>query len=563
MSDILNGYPTTIPEALKRAAIDFPDRGIAVFDGRGRNVERRTFADFLESATQTASRIATLGLERHEPVIVALPTSWDWLDAWWGVLLAGGWPVAASGAGAISAGESQFDKVEAIMGKLDCQKVISSEGFRQQAIEHGHLWAQNSVFSLQEIQKLSPSQGFRPRQGQPEETAFLQLTSGSTGLPRAVMISHLGSLHNAVASSHAIGAPHGGPAHTWAQSMVSWLPLYHDMGLIGCLMLPLITGLDVWLLRPPTFLARPKLWLEHLGTHGLTFAPSPNFGYQLAVERIKPGQLDGIDLSNWKGAQTGAEMIRPETVNAFCEAFAPYGFNPRAFMPCYGLAEATLAVTLDTRGEGVRTVRKPAGSDAGYGLTEIVSNGEPIDSTKVVIRAPDGRNLDPDTIGEVCIKGPGIFNGYFRDEQATSAALTDGWFRTGDLGFLSDGELYLTGRTKDVLIIHGHNLMPDELEQLADGVTGGGGLMRSAAFSVADGPQGESAVLVVETSQTDTERLKGLEQEIRSQIGRQLGLPLADVVFVKRGRIPRTSSGKMQRSAIRLDYIEGRIERPQ
>ncbi|RLE27784.1 MAG: hypothetical protein DRJ65_01810 [Acidobacteria bacterium] len=559
MTDILDTYPTTIPAALERAAIDFPHRGIGIFDGRGRQVERRTYAQFWENAKEVGARIATLGIEPREPVIIALPTSWEWLLAWWGVLLAGGWPVAASGAGAIAAAEAQFDKVDAIMKTLRCRRIISSEGFRQQALDHGNQWANDRVLTVREILDLTPQPGFQPSMGHPEETAFLQLTSGSTGLPRAVMISHLGAMHNAVASSIVIGTPQGAPAHQWAQSMVSWLPLYHDMGLIGCLMLSIATGLDVWMLRPPTFLARPKLWLQQLGSRGKTFTPSPNFGYQLALERIRPGQLDGLDLSKWKAALTGAEMIRPETVKAFCEAFEPHGFDPRAFRPCYGLAEATLAVTCDTRGEGVRTLPKPEGADSGYGLAEIVSNGGPIDATEVVIRALNGRKLPENCVGEVCVKGPGVFNGYFLDETATAGALVDGWLQTGDLGFLADSELYLTGRTKDVLIVHGQNLMPDELEQLADGVTGGGGLMRSAAFSVAAGAQGESVVLVVETSQTDSPSLQGLEQEIRSQIGRQIGLPLADVVFVKRGRIPRTSSGKVQRSEIRQIYIDGAL----
>ncbi len=559
MSDILNTYPATITQALKRAAMDFPDRGIGIFDGRGRKAERRTYAQFWESAQEVAARIAGSGLQPHEPVIIALPTSWDWLNAWWGVLLAGGWPVAASGAGAIAAAEAQFDKVDTIMKRLHCRRIISSEGFRQQALEHGNRWADDRISTLPEILQLTPQPGFKPVPGRPEDTAFLQLTSGSTGHPRAVMISHLGAMHNAVASSFAIGAPHGAPAHKWAQAMVSWLPLYHDMGLIGCLMLPLATGLDVWMLRPPTYLARPSLWLRELGNHGHTFAPSPNFGYQLAVERIKTGQMEGIDLSNWKAALTGAEMIRPETVNAFCEAFEPCGFDPRAFRPCYGLAEATLAVTFDTRGQGVRTIPNPDGTDTGFGLTQIVSNGEPIDSTQIIIQAPDGRPLPEGSPGQVCIKGPGIFQGYYLDEEATAESLVDGWLQTGDLGFLADSELYLTGRTKDVLIVHGENLMPDELERLADGVTGGGGLMRSAAFSVAAGTQGEAAVLVVESSVTEGTALKKLEQEIRTKIGRHIGLPLADVVFVKRGRIPRTSSGKMQRSAIRQSYIDGNL----
>jgi fatty-acyl-CoA synthase len=230
-------------------------------------------------------------------------------------------------------------------------------------------------------------------------------------------------------------------------------------------------------------------------------------------------------------------------------------------MPCYGLAEATLAVTFDIRGQGVRTLPAPRGTDRGLALTDVVSNGVPIDSTEVVIRSPDGADIGERRIGEVTIKGPGIFQGYHLDEEATSQSLRDGWFATGDLGFLADGELYLTGRTKDVLIVHGHNLMPDELERLADSVTGGGGLMRSAAFSVAQGVEGEQAVLVVEIATNLIGRLAEIEQDIRSSIGRNLGLPIADVVFVKRGRIPRTSSGKMQRSAVRERYISNDLER--
>lgn len=559
MTDILASYPETIPEAIRRAAVDFKDKGIGVFDSRGRNAERRTYAEFWAAVRDRASRIASLGVERNEPVIVALPTSWDWLEAWFGVLLAGGWPVAASGTGAIAAAEAQFGKIDAVMGKLGSRYVISSAGFREQGVNHGHEWARTGVITLDDIAALSCVSGFKPARRQADETAFLQLTSGSTGLPRAVMISHRGALHNAVASSIAMGVPKGRAIHEWTDAMVSWLPLYHDMGLIGCLMLPLITGIDTWFLRPQTFLARPKIWLEMLGNRGSTFAPSPNFGYQLCVERIKPHQLEGLDLSSWWGAMTGAEMIRKETTTAFSEKFSPCGFEPTSFMPCYGLAEATLAVTFDVRGEGVRTLPAPAETDIGFQLSDVVSNGSPIDATEVVIRAPDGRHLEEDRIGEVCISGPGIFQGYYRDEEATAASLRDGWFATGDLGFLNDGELYLTGRTKEVLIVHGHNIMPEELERIADGVTGGGGLIRSAAFSVAKRADGEQAVLVVEVADPAAETLPDAEQAIRSKIGRQLGLPLADLVFVRRGKIPRTSSGKLQRREVRRRYLEGRL----
>jgi acyl-CoA synthetase (AMP-forming)/AMP-acid ligase II len=541
--------------------MDNPERGIAIFDGRGRSADRRGYSELYETATSSASRLSALGVEPGRPVLVALPTSWEWMEAWFGLLMLGALPVASSGAGAMAASGAQFDKVDKVMAKIGAQAVIATEAFREQATEQGFEFTDPGVVTIEELRSTTPARAGAAPRSDGEDLAFLQLTSGSTGLPRAVMISHWAAIHNPIASVEAIGAPHGAPADDWADAMVSWLPMYHDMGLIGCLMLPILTGLDTWLLRPPTFLARPKLWLEHLGSHGTTFAPAPNFGFQLCVERIRPEQLEGVDLSGWRAALTGAEMIRPETTDAFIETFSPHGFQPTSFQPCYGLAEGTLAVTFDLRGEGVRTLPAPAGADTGFGMSRVVSTGTPIRDTRVRIVAPDGSELGEHAIGEVAIKGPGVFSGYYNDPEATAESLANGWFATGDLGFLADGELYLTGRTKDLLIVHGHNIMPDEIERLADGVTGGGGMLRSAAFSVARGAAGEEAVVVVEVDGRDPDRLPEIEREIRIQIGRSMGLPLADLVFVRRGRIPRTTSGKMQRGELRQKYLDGSLER--
>jgi acyl-CoA synthetase (AMP-forming)/AMP-acid ligase II len=374
------------------------------------------------------------------------------------------------------------------------------------------------------------------------------------------MITHRGAVHNPAASTEGVSGQMHAPVQDWAECMVSWLPLYHDMGLIGCLLLPLLAGYELKLLRPPTFLARPLLWLRELGSNGRAFAPAPNFGYQLCVERIRPDQLEGTDLSNFKAALTGAEMVRRETVDAFVEAFSPLGFSRKAFLPCYGLAEATLSVTFDEEGKGLRTLPAPASADQGFAMAEVASLGRPIRDTELKIVAPDGRELTGDAIGEVCIKGPGVFAGYYRDDAATAESMDGDWYHTGDLGFLHRGELYLTGRIKDVLIVRGHNLMPDEIERLADGVTGGGGLMRSAAFSVARGSAGEEPILVVEAADDNADQLEILARDIKIEVGRALGLPIADVVFVRRGRIPRTTSGKMQRSEVRKRYIEGTLE---
>jgi len=561
LSIIDSPWPTNLREALHRAAADFPERGVAVFDGRGRHVDRRSYRELYEVANSAAGSFAAVGVRANEPVLVALPTSWEWLEMWFGLLMLGAWPVASSGAGAMAAAEAQFDKVDKVMHTIGSRFVVATAAFEKQATEQGFNFAAGGVLTIDRLRSTQTNGiALRPR-SDGDDIAFLQLTSGSTGLPRAVMISHRSAIHNPMASIEAIGAPRGAPADEWADGMVSWLPLYHDMGLIGCLVLPILAGLDAWLLRPPTFLARPRLWLEHLGSHGVTFAPSPNFGYQLCVERIGADQVDGLDLSGFRAAQTGAELIRPETTDAFSEKFGPCGFDPRAFQPCYGLAEGSLAVTFDLEGRGVRTMPAPAGTDTGLGIGELVSTGVPVRDTEVRIVGPDAGSLPENTIGEVWIKGPGVFSGYYMDPDATAETLRDGWFATGDLGFLAAGELYLTGRSKDILIIHGHNVMPDEIERLADGVTGGGGLLRSAAFSMTRGSAGEEAVVVVEVDHKDPDRMARIEREIRIRVGRAMGLPLADLVFVRRGRIPRTTSGKMQRGELRQRYLDGDLER--
>ena len=562
MTDNFSSLPTSLREALHRAALDHPHRGIAIFDSRGRSCERRSYAELYRLATESAARFAGLGVGRDEPVLVALPTSWEWMEAWFGLLMRGAWPVASSGAGAMAAAEAQFEKVDKVMAAIGARHVVASEAFLAQASEQGRAFAVGGVITCERLHAAAPAAEAAGRGvSDGGDVAFLQLTSGSTGVPRAVMITHEGAIHNPVASDEAVGAPYGEPMRRLTECMVSWLPLYHDMGLIGCLMLPLLCGLDTWMLRPETFLARPRLWLEHLGSHGGSFAPAPNFGYQLCVERIPADKREGLDLGAWRAALTGAEMVRPETTAAFSAAFEPHGFRPEVFRPCYGLAEGTLAVTFDVKGSGVRTLPAPRGTDAGFAMTEVVSIGVPIRDTRIRIAAPDDSDLPEGEIGEVHIKGPGVFRGYYGDPEATAATLRDGWFATGDLGFLQGGELYLTGRTKDLLIVHGHNIMPDEIERVADSVTGGGGLLRSAAFSVARGAAGEQAVVVVEIADSDPERLAEIGREIRIRIGRAMGLPLADLAFVRRGRIPRTTSGKMQRGELRQRYLDGTLER--
>ncbi|MCG8456300.1 MAG: AMP-binding protein, partial [Holophagales bacterium] len=301
------------------------------------------------------------------------------------------------------------------------------------------------------------------------------------------------------------------------------------------------------------------------GKHGQSFAHAPNFGFQLCLERLGAAEIEGLDLGSWRYAMTGAEMVRPETVAGFCERFAAAGFRPEAFRPCYGLAEATLAVTLDRQGRGLRTRPLPgkAGGLLDPELQEVASVGEPIPDTSVRIVAPDGRTLADGEVGEVRVSGPGVFSGYWNDAEATAEALVESGpereLRTGDLGFLHGGELYFTGRTKDLLIVRGNNVMPHEIEWLAENVTGGGGAARSGAFSIVHGSQGEQAVVVVESQERDEEKLGEMARAIQIEVSEGLGLSLADVRFVRRGRIPKTTSGKVQRRALRELYLRGEL----
>jgi len=553
--------PATLVAALARAARFFPERGIAMLDSRGRTLERRSYPEILAAAEHGAGRWAALGVRPGERILVCLPTSWAMLDAWLGAMLAGALPVAVAPGASMGGGEAQRRKIEQLVASLDARFVVAGARFARDATARDTPRTAAVALATEALDRTRAGRVQAPA-ARGDDVAFLQLTSGSTGTARAVMIRHRAAIHNALASDQAIGAPYGVAIHQRAEAMVSWLPLNHDMGLVGCLFLSIICGLDLWLLPPAAFLARPRLWLEHLGRHGTTFAPAPNFGYQLCVERLAETALDGIDLSAWHDAMTGAEMVRPETVDAFCDRFAHRGFRPQAFRPCFGLAEGTLAVTFDQAGRGMRTRPLPAGADPALGLSEVVCLGTPIEATEVRIVGPAGQPLPGGEIGEVRARGPSIFAGYWNDPEATAESLVDDWLATGDLGFLdTEGELYLTGRNKDVLIVRGRNIMPHELEWLAESVTGGGGAMRSGAFSVARGAQGEEAVLVVETQERDPARRDAMARAIRVGVGRQLSLPLADLVFVRRGRIPKTTSGKVQRRQLRAMYLERTLER--
>ena len=550
----------SLQQALAATAARFPERGIAILDSRGRRRSWRTYPEVLAAAEATAARWRTLGVVPAERILLALPTTWEFLDAWLGAVMAGAWPIAVAPGAGMGAAGARIDRVEALIEQLEARFAVTSEAYRQAATEHGARRTAAVARTWSEISTATPSSAPAPTP-QTGQTAFLQLTSGSTGRPRAVEISHRAALHNAAAFDAAIHEPLEGAAAQRLEWTLSWLPLNHDLGLVGGLIQSFVVGRSLCLLPSRLFLVRPEIWLAQASALAPAVTFCPNFGLNLCVERLAARPDLELDLGNLKALICGAEMVRRETLAAFHGALGPYGLGDEVVRPGYGLAEATVAVTVDCRGQGARTRPMPGGLDRAFGIERVACCGRPVRDTRVRVVGPHGLARPDDEIGEVEVTGPGLASGYFEDPRATAEAFTDdGWLRTGDLGFLHDGELYLTGRRKDLLIIRGHNLMPEEFEWIAESVGGGGGTTRAAAFSVARDASGEQAVLVVESNDGDAQARARLAAEIRDRIGRTLSLTLGDLVVVRRGAIPKTTSGKVRRGALRQLYLDGRLE---
>lgn len=554
------GLPRTFAETLRRTARTFPDKGISILDRSGRNPDRLTYDILVERVALAAGKLQAAGVKPGERILLCLPTSWDFIAVWLGSICLGAFPAAIAPAmGGLSGASNFAERLEKYRSVIGAGRILAPERLAQDLCEQHGSGLGAIALTLEELMAEEAKPVSFIEAG-PDDLAFLQFTSGSTGMPRAVMITHGMATHNAFAINEGIGRRFGAPVSDWCELHSSWLPMHHDMGLIGCLLLSIANGLELSLMNPATFLARPIRYLETLSGKRAMMC-GPNFGYQFCVDRLKPQDLEGLDLSKLAVAMTGSEMIRPETMAAFCGLMAPTGFTPDKVMPCYGMAEATLAVTFDGSGAGVTARPVPVAAKALVEAQEVVNCGVAVPDTEVRIADDDGTTLRESQLGEVLVKGPAVFKGYYKNDEATAASLSDGWLRTGDMGFVAEGQLYIAGRYKEILVIRGENLMPHEIEWLAEearGETSGG--ERVAAFSVARSGQGEEIVLVVETNETEASVLKDLDHKIRSRIGRALSLPVSDLVFVRRGRIPRTSSGKIQRTKIKQDYLAGAVE---
>lgn len=392
----------------------------------------------------------------------------------------------------------------------------------------------------------------------PDEStpAFLQYTSGSTGDPKGVVVSHGNLVHNCAVIQDAMEI-------TPESRLFTALPLFHDMGLVGGVLQLMYSGCSAGFLSPTEFVQYPERWLQIISQFSVTVSGGPNFMYDLAARTIQPEAVEGVDLSSWRVAFCGAEPIRAAVITRFIEQFAKHGFRAEAFYPCYGMAESTLLITGAQVGS-VPAVRLHQGA-------EVVGCGLPRRDTNVLIVDPETLTRVPEgDSGEIWVKGPSVAHGYWMRPdlsrhvfQARIADSGPGFLRTGDLGFMRDHQLYVTGRLKDLIIVNGKKYVPqdieDKCEQSHDALRQAGG----AAFGVSD-EDGERLVIVFELKREWLRRhpeWPAVLSSMRTSVNTEYGLPVSDIVLIKPGALPRTSSGKVRRTQCRLDYLTGELER--
>lgn len=405
----------------------------------------------------------------------------------------------------------------------------------------------------------------------PEDIAVLQYTSGSTGSPKGVVLQHSNLIHNSRMITYCFQPTRQG-------SGVSWLPTYHDMGLVGGVLQPLFAGLPMVLMSPTAFVQKPVRWLQAISKNRVTISGGPNFAYQWCVDKIRDSELDGIDLSSWTVAFNGAEPVRASTLEAFTKRFAPYGFRSEAFLPCYGMAETTLIVTGKLQPEHYRTEifngraigehRVETVTEAHEDARKLVSCGTLLPEEKLLIVDPERRvRIAPGEIGEIWVTSSSVGNGYWKKEEETNATfgakLADTgegpFLRTGDLGFLYDGELFVTGRCKDLIIVHGVNRYPQDIEltveQSSDRLQPGA----TAAFAVEVAGR-ERLIVVSEIERTRRKDWDDVIQTVRRNVAAEHELPPDGVILVRYNSIPKTSSGKIQRFACRQSFAENELQ---
>ena len=543
-----------------RAASD-GDRTHAIFPDAGGAERHLTYGALWHRARAVAGGLRARGLRAGDRVALMLPTGEDFLGSFFGALAAGAIPVPLYPPHRRTHLIEYAEGQARILANAEARWLITVDAAMPMAeVLRARVPVLRAVATADEIGRAAPADAHAASSDEP---ALIQYTSGSTGDPKGVLLSHANVLANIRAIGEAIDVAED-------DVNVSWLPLYHDMGLIGAWLGALYFGIPVVLLSPLAFLARPAAWLETIHRYRGTVSAAPNFAFDLCVRKVPDEVRAALDLSSWRLALNGSEPVSAETIERFTRHFGPCGFRPEAMCPAYGLAETAVGLTVPPLGRRPRVDRiaresfererqaRPAPPDAAVSLA-IVSCGRPLPGHEVRVVDAQARPVPDRLEGRIQFRGPSTMRGYYRNDDATRKARCDGWTDTGDLGYLAAGELFVTGRSKDLIIKGGRNLHPQEIEELAGDVPGvmkGG----AAAFGVPDAALGtERLVVALESESAAPADVAALRAAVGARIADALGLPPDVVAVFPPGSVPRTSSGKIRRGAARAAYLAGRL----
>jgi fatty-acyl-CoA synthase len=548
----------TLGEALDYAALG--QRGLNFHDMRGRLARPYPFSEMRADALDMAYRLISHGIVKGDRVALVAETGTQFASLFFGCIYAGAWPVPLPLPTSFGGKESYVDQLSVQLKSCDPKILFYPPELADMAGDAASACGVEGLdwdsFADRIPLKADLSSA------DTDEICYLQYSSGSTRFPHGVAVTHKALLNNLSAHSH-------GMQVNEHDRCVSWLPWYHDMGLVGCFLSPVANQVSTDYMKTEDFARRPLAWLDVISAaDGTVISYSPTFGYDICARRISSQSHvnDRFDLSKWRLAGNGADMIRPDVMQSFVDAFSDAGFKASSFLPSYGLAETTLAVSIMPPGEGIQVelveetelTGHPGAADRPVRYRAIVNCGKAVKDMTIEIRDENGTPLSDRVIGKVWCSGPSLMKEYFRDPESTNACLIDGWLDTGDMGYMSNGYIYIVGRAKDMIIINGKNHWPQDIEWAVEQLPGfkAGDI---AAFSVTT-PGGEEApAVLVQCRTTDEVERAKLREQIRDKVRSVTGMNCV-VELVPPRTLPRTSSGKMSRAKARNLYLSGEIQ---
>ena len=544
-------------------AIDYAARsrkGLNFHDMRGMLEHAYPFVDMRRDALAMARRLVAAGIAKDDRVALVAQTGPEFAALFCACVYAGAWPVPLPLPTTFGGKENYIEQLGVQLQSCDPKILL----YPAEIAEMGEIAAakQGCVGESWENFAQRPAIEVELPEARPDDICYLQYSSGSTRFPTGVAVTHEALLHNLF--GHAEGVNLGEN-----DRVVSWLPWYHDMGLVGCFLSPIANQVSCDYLRTEHFARRPLAWLDLISRNqGNTLSYSPTFGYDICARRISSQSHveDRFDLSRWRTAGNGADMIRPDVMQAFVNAFAPAGFKASAFTPSYGLAEATLAVTVMPPGEGIRVELveeerlsgRPRDLERPARYRAIVNCGKALPGMQIEIRGENAQRKGDHQIGKVWCRGKSVMHSYFRNEEATSDCLVDGWLDTGDMGYMATDYLFIVGRAKDMIIINGKNHWPQDIEWAVEQLPGfnHGDI---AAFAIETENGEEAPAVLVHCRVSDPEERVKLRDQIADKVRSVTGMACV-VELVPPRTLPRTSSGKLSRAKAKRLYLAGEIE---